>query len=257
MRAQTLPAAAGWRWITAGFAIYRRNPLTLSMLVVAYWFAIVFLNLFPLIGALAASVAIPGLSVGLMQAACNVERGQSANIRTLLGGFRENTRTLLLLGALYLFATLAALGLSTIVDGGELLRFMLADSREEKAALSSADFTLPALLVALLMTPVLMAWWFAPVLAAWHRLPLGKSLFFSFMACSMNWRPFLVYSLGLLLSAAILPGLVLGLLLIVLPGLQQFAAVIVSVAMALVVAPTVFASFYVGYRDIFGISEIV
>lgn len=257
MRAQTLPAAMGWRWISGGFAIYRRNPLVLSMLVVSYWFAVVFLNLLPVVGALAASVVIPGLSVGLMQAARNIERGQAANIQTLVGGFRENTRTLLLLGALYLLATLAALGLSTIVDGGDLLRYMLAGSRQERALYDEVDFTLPALLVAIFMTPVLMAWWFAPVLAAWHRQPLGKALFFSFVACSMNWRPFVVYGLGLLLVAAVLPGILLGLLLIVLPGLQHFATVLVSVSMALIVAPTVFASFYVGYRDIFGISEIV
>ena len=55
----------------------------------------------------------------------------------------------------------------------------------------------------------------------------------------------------------VIPGLLLGLLLIILPGLQGFATVLVTVAMALVIAPTVFASFYVGYRDIFGISEIV
>jgi hypothetical protein len=247
----------GWRWISGGFAIYRRNPLVLSMLVVSYWFAVVFLNLLPFVGALAASAVIPGLSVGLMQAARNIERGQPATIQTLFGGFRENTRTLLLLGALYLLATLAALGLSTIIDGGDLLRYMLASTREERAAFDEADFTLPALLVAIFMTPVLMAWWFAPVLAAWHRQPLGKSLFFSFVACSMNWRPFVVYGLGLLLVAAVIPGILLGLLLIVLPGLQHLATILVSVSMALIVAPTVFASFYVGYRDIFGISEIV
>ena len=90
----------------------------------------------------------------------------------------------------------------------------------------------------LLMAPVLMAWWFAPVLAAWHRLGVGKALFFSFIACWMNWRPFLVYGLGLLIVAGILPGVLLGILL-------------------LVIAPTIFASFYASYRDIFGISEIV
>jgi hypothetical protein len=257
MRAQNLPAIMGWRWISGGFAIYRRSPLVLSMLVVSYWFVVVFLNLLPIVGALAASAVIPGLSVGLMQAARNIERGQSASIQTLFGGFRENARILLLLGALYLLATLAALGLSTLVDGGDLLRYMLASTKDERAGFEDADFTLSALLVAIFMMPVLMAWWFAPVLAAWHRQPLGKSLFFSFIACSMNWRPFVVYGLGLLLVAAVIPGILLGLLLIVLPGLQHVATVLVSVTMALIVAPTVFASFYVGYRDIFGISEIV
>ena len=49
----------------------------------------------------------------------------------------------------------------------------------------------------------------------------------------------------------------IGLLLIALPALQGFATLVVMATMGLIVAPTVFASFYVGYRDIFGISEIV
>ena len=80
MRAQTLPPAAGWQWILGGFAIFRRNPVMLGMLVVAYWFTVLFLNIVPVIGVLLASLAIPGLSVGLMQAARNVERGQPVDL---------------------------------------------------------------------------------------------------------------------------------------------------------------------------------
>ncbi len=257
MRAQTLPARAGWQWIVGGFAIFRRNPPLLAMLVMSYWFIVAFLNLLPVVGPLAASVVIPGLSVGLMQAARNLERGQAVNIQTLFGGFRENTRTLLILGALYLLATLAALGMSTLFDGGALMHYMLADSKAERAAYEDADFTFSALFLLVCMIPVLMAWWFAPVLAAWHRLSVGKSLFFSLIACSMNWRPFVTFGAGLLLVAAVIPGTLLGLLLILLPELQGFSAVIVTVVMALCIAPTVFSSFYVCYRDIFGISEIV
>lgn len=256
MRAQTLPARAGWQWIVGGFAIYRRNPPVLAFLVVTYWFIVAFLNLLPVVGALAASVVIPGLSVGLMQAARQLERGLVPNAQTLFGGFRENTRTLLTLGALYLLATLAALGMSTLFDGGALMHYMLADSKAERAAYEDADFTLSAVFLLICMVPVLMAWWFAPVLAAWHRLSVGKSLFFSLYACWLNWRAFVVFGAGLLLVAAVIPGTLLGLLLIALPGLQGFSAIIVTVAMALGVAPTVFSSFYVSYRDIFGISEI-
>jgi hypothetical protein len=257
MRAQTVPAAAGWRWIIAGFALFRRNPPGLSMLVVAYWFTVIFLNVLPIIGAVAASLVIPGLSVGLMQAARNLERSQPVNLQTLYGGLKENTRTLLALGGLYLFCTLAILGTSAIVDGGDLVRYMLASNRVERAAVEDADFTLAALVVMLLMVPVLMAYWFAPVLAAWHRLPLGKSLFFSFVACWMNWRPFLAFGAGLLLVAGVLPGLLLGLLLILFPEAQAFITAVVMVPVALIIAPAIFASFYACYRDIFGISEIV
>ena len=229
----------------------------LGMLVVAYWFTVLFLNIVPVIGVLLASLAIPGLSVGLMQAARNVERGQPVGIQTLYGSLRDNARTLIALGALYLCCTLGALALSSLVDGGALLKFMLSNSRAERALVEDADFTLSALFIMLLMAPVLMAWWFAPVLAAWHRLGVGKALFFSFIACWMNWRPFLVYGLGLLIVAGILPGLLLGILLLVMPGAANLVTALVTMPMVLVIAPTIFASFYASYRDIFGISEIV
>ena len=257
MRAQTLPAAAGWQWILGGFAIFRRNPLMLGMLVVSYWFTVLFLNIVPVIGVVVASLAIPGLSVGLMQAARNLERGQPIGLQTLYGSLKENARTLIALGALYLACTLGILGLSALVDGGDFLKFMLSSSRAERAAVEDADFILPALFITLLMTPVLMAYWFAPVLAAWHRLSLGRSLFFSFVACWMNWRPFLAYGIGLVVFAGILPGIVLGLLLLLFPGAASFITALVTIPMVLVVAPTIFASFYACYRDIFGISEIV
>lgn len=229
----------------------------LGMLVVAYWFTVLFLNIVPVIGVLLASLAIPGLSVGLMQAARNVERGQPVGIQTLYGSLRDNARTLIALGALYLCCTLGALALSSLVDGGALLKFMLSNSRAERALIEEADFTLSALFIMLLMAPVLMAWWFAPVLAAWHRLGVGKALFFSFIACWMNWRPFLVYGLGLLIVAGILPGVLLGILLLVMPGAANLVTALVTMPMVLVIAPTIFASFYASYRDIFGISEIV
>lgn len=257
MRAQTLPAAAGWRWIAGGLAIFRRNPPVLAMLVVAYWMTIIFLNVLPVIGALLASLAIPGLSVGLMQAARNLERGQPVGLPTLFGSFRDNAKTLVGLGALYLCCTLGILGVSALVDGGNLLHYMLADSRAERAAVEDADFLAPILVVMLLLTPVMMAYWFAPVLAAWHRLPLSKSLFFSFVACWMNWRPFLTYGIGLLLVTGLLPGLILGILLLLLPGAQTLVTGLLMVPMLLIVAPVIFASFYACYRDIFGISEIV
>ncbi len=47
--------SAGWRWIAAGFAIFRRNPPMLAMLVITYWFIMIFLNIVPLIVCFGAS----------------------------------------------------------------------------------------------------------------------------------------------------------------------------------------------------------
>lgn len=257
MQAHTLPASAGWRWLLGGFALFRRNPIVLGMLVIAYWFTLLLLNVLPFVGSLAASLAIPGLSVGLMQAARNLERGEEIGIPTLYGSFKHNPRTLMLLGGLYLLCTLGVLGLSALFDGGALFGAMVSTQAEAKEALTPEDLLMPMLTTLVLMTPVLMAYWFAPVLAAWHQLPLGKSLFFSFVACWLNWRAFLAYGVGLFVVAGLLPGILLGLLLVVAPGLQGMATLLVSMPMILVVAPVLFASFYACYRDIFGISEIV
>lgn len=256
MRAQTLPAAAGWRWLTGGFAIFRRNPPLLILLVISYWFTVLLLNVIPVLGAVLASLAIPGLSVGLMQACRDIERGETAGLQTLFGSLKDNPRTLTALGGLYLVATLAVLGISTLVDGGELLRFMLSTKPMDPEALESGRLILPFSVVMLLLVPVLMAYWYAPVLAAWHRLPVFKALFFSFVACWLNWRAFFLYGLGLVLVAAILPGIALGLLVAIFPGAQNFLATLLTVPMVLTVAPTIFASFYVSYRDVFTIADI-
>jgi hypothetical protein len=229
----------------------------LASLVVSYWFTVLLLNILPIIGSLAAALVVPGLSVGLMQAARNLDRGIPVGLQTLFGGLKENPRTLVGLGALNLACTMAIVGLSTLVDDGNLFNYMMANSKAERALLEDADFTLPVLFAMLLMTPLMMAYWFAPVLAAWHRLPLGKSLFFSFIACWINWRAFLAFSAGLLLLAGIFPGILMGVLLILLPGAPGLVMAVVMVPMALIIAPVIFASFYASYRDIFGISEIV
>ena len=257
MRAQTLPASAGWNWILAGFAIYRRNPILLSMLVLAYWFTVLLLNVLPVIGAVAASLLIPGLSVGLMQASRNLERGQPIGMQTLFGGLKQNTRTLLALGALYLALTLAVLGISALADGGEMVSFMLSGKPADAQDIEESNFFLPALIVMLLMTPVMMAYFFAPVLAAWHELTVGRALFFSLVACWLNWRAFLAYGVALLLVAGVIPGLLLGALLALFPGAQSFVTALITMPMVLAVAPAIFASFYASYRDIFGISELV
>lgn len=229
----------------------------LSSLVVSYWFTVLLLNILPIIGSLAAALVVPGLSVGLMQAARNLDRGIPVGLQTLFGGLKENPRTLVGLGALNLACTMAIVGLSTLVDDGNLFNYMMANSKAERALLEDADFSLPVLFAMALMTPLMMAYWFAPVLAAWHRLPLGKSLFFSFIACWINWRAFLAFSVGLLLLAGIVPGVLMGVLLILLPGAPGLVMAVVMVPMALIIAPVIFASFYASYRDIFGISEIV
>jgi hypothetical protein len=105
--------------------------------------------------------------------------------------------------------------------------------------------------ILLLASPMLMAFWFAPMLTAWDGVSAGKSLFFSFIASWRNWRAFTMYGLVLVLVGVLLPGLIL----IVAGALSQPLLSILSVALRMllifVLAPTMVASVYLSYRDVF------
>ena len=64
-------------------------------------------------------------------------------------------------------------------------------------------------------------------------------------------------SVAISAAAGTAVGMLLGILLVLFPGGQNFITGLVTVPMLLVLMPVIFASFYASYRDIFGISEIV
>ena len=106
-----------------------------------------------------------------------------------------------------------------------------------------------------LYAPVIMMFWFAPVLTAWHGIGAPKALFFSLIACLINWRAFLVYGAVAILLTVVAPTLALSALLLF--SGDSLGAPVTSFLfpLLLVVLPTLLASFYVSYRDVFGAPE--
>jgi hypothetical protein len=251
MQALKLPARRGWLWLLGGFAIFRKNPPVLTMLVVSYWMLIALLNLIPVLGALVATLCIPAFSVSLMNACRELDQGRTIGPQFLFSGFRQNLRALLMLGGIYLGATIAILGVSAMADGGLLLQMMLAGKQPSEEALGSGQFLAATQLALLLFTPLMMAYWYAPALAAWHGFSVSKALFFSFVACLRNWRAFLAYAAAMLLFGILLPGFVLGSLAAMLPDSVNFFGLLFTIPIFFVLVPTVFASFYVSYREVF------
>lgn len=251
MQALKLPARRGWLWPMAGFAIFRKNPAMLSLLVVSYWMLVALLNVIPVVGSIAATLCIPAFSVSLMNACREIDQGRPVGPQLLFSGFRENLRALLILGGIYLGATITILGVSGMADGGLLMQMMLAGTPPPEEALASGEFLAAAQIALILLAPLMMAYWYAPMLAAWHGFSPSKALFFSFVASLRNWRAFLAYTASMIVYGAVLPGLVLGVLASVLPeGLSSLVAML-SIPLLLILAPILFASFYVSYRDVF------
>lgn len=245
MQATRLPALRGWSWLADGFRLFRRNPALLTFLVFGYFFLLLLVNLVPFIGWIAASLFVPPFTVSVMNGCRAVERGEAVQLNVLLSGFRRNRPALLLLGALYLGATLLVFLLATSMDGGALADLFRSHEAPDARAIQALRLPL------LLMVPVVMAFWFAPMLAAWNDLSAPKSLFFSAVAAFRNWRAFLVYAVGVSLVSTVLPGLLLALFELISAALTRIAAVAITLPMLFVFVPTLFASFYVSYRDVF------
>lgn len=251
MQARRLPAIRGWNWIVEGFRLFRTNPALLTFLVFGYWLTLVFLNLVPLLGVVLAPLCVPALSVGVMNGCRALERETDGGFGLLFSGFGRNRNTLLILGAAYLIGSLAVFAGSALVDGGALLGIMMAGQQPPDDLLESDQLIVALQVTLVLMVPVLMAFWFAPMLAAWNDLSAGKALFFSFIACLRNWRPFVIYGLGVAFISAILPGIVLGIVGATSAPLAKMVAVAMSLPLLFVFVPSLFASFYVSYRDVF------
>jgi len=252
MQARIVPARQGAAWLVDGWRLFRAAPLGWLAMVFAYWIIMTLASVVPFIGVAAASIMVPAFSVGFMAAARAASRRGPVELSLLFDGFRHQPKSQLVLGVIYLMALGTLLSATTLVDDGALASWMLTGRRPAEEALQSDDFLQALAVAALLYTPVLMAFWFAPPLAAWHGVGPIKALFFSFVACLLNWRPFLVYGAFSALVVVVLP---LAVLLTLMLASLKIAAMSLVFPVLLVLLPTLFASFYASYRDVFGVEQ--
>jgi hypothetical protein len=252
MQARIVGLQRGARWLGEGWQLFRGAPLGWLAMVFAYWLLMTFASLLPLVGVLIAPVLVPAFSVGLMAAARAVGSGQRLELALLFEGFRRPAlRTQLVLGLAYLACLALVLSASALADNGALARWMTTGQRPDEDALQSEAFLAALACAALLYVPVMMMFWFAPPLAAWHATGAGKALFFSFFACLMNWRAFLAYGTVTAAVTLVLPFLALSGLMLASGGALAVPVVSLAFPLLLVLLPTLFASFYVSYRDVF------
>jgi len=251
MNARIVPALRGASWLAEGWRIFRVAPLGWLALVFAYWMLMTLVSVVPVAGLVAASVLVPPLSVGFMAAARAAASGAQPRIAHLFDGFRERVPAQLVLGVIYTALLALVIAATALADGGTLAGWLVAGKRPSDEALGSDGFTYALMMAAGLYVPVTMLYWFAPLLVAWHRLSPVKALFFSFFACLMNWRAFLAYGAVTALVTMVFPFLALSLLVAVAPGEQRVAATSLVFPLLVIMLPTLFASFYASYRDVF------
>ena len=173
-----------------------------------------------------------------------IERGQVFAGDTLWTGISAQRSGLARLGGMHL------VGSSLLVLGGVALGepINISDGIDPEEAMALAG---DLAVILLLASPMLMAFWFAPLLTAWNGIGAGKSLFFSFIASWRNWRAFTMYGLVLILTGAVLPGLILLVAGMISPALLAVLSIALRMMLIFVLAPTMVASVYLSYRDVF------
>jgi len=237
--------------------MFKAAPLGWLALVFAYWLIMTVASVLPLVGVAVASIAVPAFSVGFMAAARAASRGARLELGLLFEGMRLAPRPQLALGVAYFACLALVLGGTALVDDGALARWMLTGKRPAEEVLQSGDFLAALACAAALYVPVMMMFWFAPALAAWHSVSAAKALFFSFFACLMNWRAFLAYGAVTAAVTVVLPFIVLTGLLLASGGALKMSAMALVFPLLITLLPTLFASFYASYRDVFGQDEIL
>lgn len=251
MQALNLSAGHGWRWLSEGFALFRKSPLMLSLIVFSYWMMMAIVGSVPMLGQILVTLGIPIFSVSLMNTCRAIDRGETVKPFMLFSGFQGSLNTLFVLGAVYIALSAGILAVSALFDDGVLFRLIVQGQAPSEEARASGAYTVAAQVALALFVPLMLTYWYAPVLVAWHDLPAVKALFFSLVACLRNWSAFLVYGVCVLFFALFLPGLLLAMLLASLAGGAGMSATLLTFAVVLLVTPTLYASFYVSYRDVF------
>ena len=251
MQARIVSAGRGARWLGEGWRIFRAAPLGWVAIVFAYIFLTQLMSLVPLVGPAAAALLVPAFTVGLMSAARAVAAGGKLEPAALFVAFREDLRSQLVLGVVYLVCIMAVLAAAALADGDGAVRGALSGQRAP-GELQPDELLGPLAAFGLAYAPVMMLFWFAPLLAAWHGSGAPKALFFSFFACLLNWRAFLAYGAVTAAVMLALPFFVLTVLALVLGGAQRVQAGVLMIPFLLLMLPTLFASFYASYRDVFG-----
>lgn len=244
MQARRLPAIRGWNWIVEGFRLFRANPAAATFMVFSsflFWMA---LSLFPFVGLVAGVVVFPSILMSILTGFREIDENRGVGFAIVFAGFRTNLPSLLALGGLLFLGIFLALAAAGYADP-ELMEVFEGNRKLDLEAIKAIQ--LPLLVLGIVTT----VFCFSPLLVAWGGLGVAKALFFSFVGVARNWRAMLIYMIATNLITTILPAVLLEVAGLVSPTLPQVLGVAVTMLLLFIFVPTLFASFYVSYRDVF------
>lgn len=255
MKLHIVPARTGFQWVKLGAQTFFRQPLAMAGLFFMFMATVSVLSLVPVIGTLLSLALVPAATLGLMAASREAQQGRFPMPTTMVTAFRAgpaNTRSMLILGAMYAAALMLVFGVGALF-APEVAPVVDMPDGEVTPERVRALFNNPGLWAALVLyVPVVMAFWHAPALVHWHKVTPLKSLFFSLMACWANKGAMLLYGLGWM-AVIMMAGVVMNLLAVLLGGTALLNLVIYP--MVLLLAAMFHTSIWFTVRDSFVTEE--
>ena len=233
MEPKSVDAGRGVNWWTDGWALFMKNPGMWIVLALVLLLICMLLSMVPLLGSLTTTLLLPAFAASWMLACRKVEGGGNLEVGDLFLGFKDQLNPLLVLGALFLAASMVVTIVMSLFGFGALMGIGLGAAMSSPGTVLAAVSTgLIGLLIGLgLLVPIMMAFWFAPALVVFDQVAPVESLKLSFAASLKNIGPFFVNSVIGIVIALLLPfTLFLGLL---------------------VVVPVSLMAVYLSYRDVF------
>ena len=260
-------ARRGFGWLLESYRMFSQHRLPWIGMLLAYYVALLAVDIVPLIGVFVAPMIKPVLSVGFLAAAWTQERGGRPELRMLLRGFGANLTALLPLGIVFVVGVSIALGATALIDGGQLLEMLYGSApaaeedptgaaRRVQETLSSGRVQLAMLFGVLCALPTILALWWAPALVVFQDARMLTALSASLRAALANWRAAARYALAVFMLGAVVPSLVtMGLALVIPPPLNATLAALIVLPYLTFFVATLHISDYVSYRDVFHAGE--
>ena len=236
-----MTAGRGWGWIADGFGLFKLDPWIWIINGLILFVILLLLGFIPFLGSIASYLLYPIFQGGLMLGCYALDTGGRLKVEHLFAGFKNNAGSLAAVGGLYILGSIAiaiiVMLLIFLLGGRDIFSVISAvesgahQPNPQEAAQLAYLVIVAGLIGLALIVPLLMATWFAPALVVFHSLGAVEAMKLSFQGCLRNIAPFLIYGLIalVLMVLAVLP-ILLGLLVLI---------------------PTLIASTYIGYKDIF------
>ncbi len=255
MQAVSLPAVAGWQWIVDGWTLFKRQPMALFSWAMFVTLVLIFATLTAPIGPLLFIVLMPAITLVTLSITRRVANGEKLLPTMWLEPLRPQGlfKKLLILGVLYVGICLTVGFLVFLPFSGELGQAMqtLADTQDMTPLIETLQT--PMILFAVAYFVLAALFWYSPVLIGWHGTPVGKSLFFSAVACWRNKWAFLVYGAA---WAAIFFGADLLVGMLVTLGIPLDIAAALQLPFNVLLGSVLYASFYPTFIKVFNNVEV-